>query len=269
MADADVHRYLKLFTFDSLDALEEIMAEHEKEPSRRVAQHKLAREVLAIVHGQTVAKETEQEHRSMFKRPTIATPQTPAENNGRNPPDINRHLNEKAPIVNADNAPSHNLVLPRSLVINHTISRVLYHAGLVASRSEGHRMVAKKGVYLGSRPGASGTMSDQVEFSPAANWEASETEKYLIGGDTLILRVGKWKVKIIKIISDEDYEKQGLSAPGLKDEKVDESAAYGPTHMKPWHEKRYVEKAPLHKKGRIATSKRPWSWKIPHDENSV
>ncbi|KAK4692532.1 hypothetical protein P7C71_g4697, partial [Lecanoromycetidae sp. Uapishka_2] len=57
-------------------------------------------------------------------------------------------------------------------------------------------------------------MGDQVDFTPAANWAASETAKYLIGDDTLILRVGKWKVKVIKIISDQEFHKQGLTAPG-------------------------------------------------------
>lgn len=226
MADTDVHRYLKLFTFEPLDTLQEIMEEHNKEPSKRVAQHKLAREVLAIVHGQSVAEEAEQEHRLVFKQPSISKPQVLAENDGRIPPDMNRHLNNKAPMVNAENAPCHNLILPKSLVINQPISRVLYHAGLVASRNEGHRMVAKKGAYLGSKHGASRTMGDQVEFSPAANWAASETEKYIIGNDTLILRIGKWKIKIVKIISDAEFEKQGLTAPGWE-RMLDGSKTYG------------------------------------------
>lgn len=223
MADADVHRYLKLFTFEPLDKLEGLMEEHHQEPSKRVAQHKLAREVLMIVHGKSIAEETEQKHRSLFERPPAPPLETPATDNGKKPPDINRHLNKTAPIVNAENAPSHNLTLPRSLVINQPISRVLYHAGLVASRNEGHRMVAQKGAYVGSRPGASGTMGYQVDWSPAANWAASETEKYIIGDDTLVVRLGKWKIKIIKIISDENFEQQGLTAPGWKDGMVDDS----------------------------------------------
>lgn len=114
MADADVHCYLKLFTFEPLNKLEEIMEHHRQDPSKRIAQHKLAWEVLAVVHGQSVAENTEQEHRSVFKKPSIAAIPTSAENNGRIAPDMNRHLNAKAPIVNAENAPSHNVVLPRS-----------------------------------------------------------------------------------------------------------------------------------------------------------
>lgn len=125
--------------------------------------------------------------------------------------------------------------------------RVLYHAGLVSSRSEGHRLIAKKGVYLGARPGGSGTMGEQLDYSPAADWEPAETQRYVIGGDTLIIRVGKWKVRIIKIISDEDFEKQGLSAPGWKDNKPEEPLTDDLKRMKPWHEKSYIKKAPIHR----------------------
>ena len=217
MADADVHRYLKLFTFEPLNELEKLMEEHNKDASKRVAQHKLAKEVLRIVHGQKIAEDTEQEHRSLFKKPSTSLPQMPAKANRESPADVNRVLNETAPIVNADSPPFHSLTLPKSLVYNQPISRVLYHAGMVASRSEGHRMIVNKGAYLGARPGGTGTMSDQVDWTPATNFEGKETENYIIGGDTLVMRVGKWKVKIIKIISDEEFEEQGLMAPGWEE----------------------------------------------------
>jgi len=80
------------------------------------------------------------------------------------------------------------------------------------------------------------------------NWNPQETEKYIIGDDLLILRVGKWKVKIVKIISDEEFEKKGLTAPGWKEEDnqpLDNSVRF----LKPWHKKSYVQKAPLHQHG--------------------
>jgi len=246
MADADVHRYLKLFTFESLDALEILMEEHRKEPSKRVAQHKLAREILEIVHGSKIAEETEQEHRSLFKRPPVTLPQ-PATEGGIRPQDINRHVNKTAPIVNAENAPSYSLTLPRSLVYNQQISKVIYHGGLVASRSEGHRMVANRGVYIGARPGSTGTMGDQVDFSPALNWDGKETEKYIIDGEYLMIRIGKWKVKIIKIISDDEFEAQGLTAPGWKEEKPDVQEDV--VKMKPRRGQRDIKQAPPHQKG--------------------
>ena len=227
-ADSDVHRYLKLFTFEPLEVLETIMEEHNKVPHERIAQHKLAGEVLKIVHGDKVAKVAEQEHRGLFGRKDQSTDSA-----------------EKA--VPLDPPPTHSLVLPKSLVYGQRMTRVLYHAGLAPSHSEAHRMVTKKGVYLGARPGGTGTMGEQVDYSPVANWEGKETEKYILD-DTLIIRLGKWKIKIIKIISDEEFERKGLSAPGWKDDKPAERLTDDLRRMKPWHKKSYIKNAPIHQK---------------------
>ena len=234
-SDSDVHRYLKLFTLEPLDALDTIMEEHDKAPHKRIAQHKLAQEVLKLVHGEKVANEAEQEHRGLFQKSSTPEPNQSTD-----------HATNAAPLLNRDKAPTNSLVLPRSLVYGRRIPHVLYHAGIVSSRSDGHRLVTKKGVYLGARPGASGTMGQQVDYSPAANWEGTETEKYIIG-DRLIIRIGKWNVKIIKIISDEEFEKQGLFAPGWKDDKPEKPLTDDVKRMKPWHQKNYIKKAPLHR----------------------
>lgn len=252
MADADVHRYLKLFTFEPLEVLDELMEEHSKDPSKRVAQHKLAKEVLIIVHGNQVAKETEEQHRSLFRKTPVPYPPMPAQEDGSRAPHGNRTFNENAPVVDATSAPFHSINLPRSLVHHQPMERVLFFAGMVASRSEGHRMVAKGGAYVGSRPGASGTMSDQVDWSPATNWHPKDTEKYIIGGDTLLLRTGKWKVKIIKIISDEEFDERGLKAPGWeewKERRLEEPLTDDVRRMKLWSKKNYVKTALLHQRG--------------------
>ena len=49
--DADVIRFLKLFTFLSLDDIAELEDEHERDPAARVAHTALARETTRIVHG--------------------------------------------------------------------------------------------------------------------------------------------------------------------------------------------------------------------------
>ena len=216
MADADVHRYLKLLTFEPLDTLEKLMEEHMKEPSKRVAQHKLAYEVLKIVHGTIVAEETEQEHRSLFGRPSLSLSRIEATN-------VAQHTESSD--LGTGKASIFSHVLPRSLVYSQPMSKVIYHAGMVTSRSEGRRMINKKGVYIGARPSAGDTTSDQVDFSPIGSWAGSETEKYILDGDTLIFRIGKSKVRIIKIISDGDFEARGLSAPGWKEDLERQSAS--------------------------------------------
>lgn len=240
-ADSDVHRYLKLFTFEPLETLETIMEEHNEDPPKRIAQHKLAREVLKLVHGETLANAAELDHRKMFSKSVTPNPQTDDDGS------ISTDDVKKAISFNVrDNAPTHSLILPKSLIYNQPIERVLYHAGLVPSRSEGHRMVSKKGAYLGARPGGTGSMGEQVDFSPAAHWDGKETQKYIIGDDTLILRVGKWNVKVIKIISDEEFEKKGLSAPGWKEDTPRKPITDDLKKMKTWYPKKYVEKARIH-----------------------
>ncbi len=263
-ADADAGRYLKLFTFMPISDIDSLMAEHEKQPSKRMAQSKLAREVLEIIHGEQIANEAEAQHRLLFRPSATSDPLKAKDPQGSDaeaeegsdattpksakPADISSALNVNAPHTTAANTPSHNVILPKSLVYKKAIARVLYSAGLVASKSEGHRLCAKRGAYIGSRPSASGTMSDHLDFSPCMNWSPEETEKYIIGDDLLILRVGKWKVKIVKIISDEEFEERGLTAPGWKEEDnqpLDESVRT----LKPWQLKNYVKNAQLHQDG--------------------
>lgn len=242
--DADVERYLKLLTFMPLEQIESVMAEHRSQPSQRIAQKKLAFDVLDFVHGEASAIDAAQQHGLVFKSSQIPI-EKPALELGSKPPDVSPLLNPNAPITTANNAPSPHLLLPKSLVYKQPIARVFYSAGLVASRSEGHRLVAKKGAYVGSRPSASGTMDDHLEYSPALNWHADETEKYIIDGDLLILRVGKWKVKIVKIVDDEEFERLGLTAPGWREE-VERQHTLVTDESMSWKENKYLSKAKIH-----------------------
>jgi tyrosyl-tRNA synthetase len=226
--DADVERYLKLFTFMPIDQIQSIMAEHHSEPNKRIAQHQLAFEVLELTHGKELATQAAQQHDLVFKSipPGAANPAHIPETT---PLDIG------SPHTTQNNAPSPHALLPASLVYNQPLSRVLYYAGLVKSRGEGHRIVANKGAYVGSRPGRSGPMGDHLEFTPVQNWEGGETEKFITDGDMLILRVGKWKVKIIKIVSDEQFKQLGLTAPGWNEVDKEPSRVTSKTPAKKRH----------------------------------
>ena len=217
------------------------MEEHDKDPAKRIAQHKLADEVLKLVHGKEVAEEAKREHSILFMKSSGPKKQTDEDGN-----QSSDSVDKAVPLRGTQVLPPHSIVLPKSLVYNQRMSRVIYHAGLVPSRSEGHRLVVKKGVYLGARPGGSGTLGEQVDWSPAADWEGKETEKYIVGDDRLIVRVGKWKIKIIKIISDEEFEEQGLSAPGWKDDNFQVRLPQDLQNMKAWNQKKYVRNAPIH-----------------------
>ena len=55
--DADTVRFLKIFTFLSLDEIEDIRKQFEAAPHERLAQKVLAREVVTLVHGEEAYKE--------------------------------------------------------------------------------------------------------------------------------------------------------------------------------------------------------------------
>ena len=194
------------------------MVEHERDPSKRIAQHRLASDAVAFIHGQDAANEAASQHGIIFNAPLASKPRNAKVSHNT---DVSNLLNPHAPITTSSNAPSIHVILPESLVRTQSIARVLWSAGLVSSRSEGNRLAVAQGAYVGSRPGKhhASAMGDGLDFSPAKNWKPEDTDKYIIDGNLLILRVGKWKVKIIRIVSDAEFEELGLDAPGWKEDK--------------------------------------------------
>lgn len=208
--DEDVERLLKLFTFIPTNEIQTIMEEQIREPSKRVAHHRLAYEVLALVHGEQVAKQAQNEHRMMYgkDRATVsfADGTQGAQEEG------------KAPIT-LNNAPRIDMILPESLIMGKSIGRILYAAGLAKSASEGHRLASQQAVYIGGMPGRAPGASEpmdpsQLTFNPVKLWFPQETQRYLIDGRILILRRGKHNVRIIRMVSDEEYEESGQTYPG-------------------------------------------------------
>ena len=203
-----------------------IMAEQTAAPSKRPAQRRLAREIIELIHGEEEAKAAEAQAEMLFRPST--TPKTesgkePGEKTDSKPTnaEISTSLNRFASQTNANNAPSAHVTLPQSLVYDQPIARILYSAGLVSSRSEGNRLAINQGAYIGSRPGGGGGMSDQMDFVSVKHWFPHEIEQYIIDGNLLILRVGKWKIKVVKIVSDEEFEQSGGTAPGWDELKAE------------------------------------------------
>lgn len=64
--DDDVVGFLRLFTFLDLDEIEAVAAEHEADPSARVAQATLAREATRIIHGDEGVAAAEQATAVLF-----------------------------------------------------------------------------------------------------------------------------------------------------------------------------------------------------------
>ncbi|KAG9774199.1 tyrosyl-tRNA synthetase, partial [Aureobasidium melanogenum] len=232
-ADADVEKYLKLFTFLPLAEIRAVIEEHEKDQSKRVAQHKLAKEFVELIYGHEAADTAEAEHRQLFNKKLSLSDITASLAEARStqpaaadsPSFINPSLNKHAqPLRREDNAAVH-VKLPKSLVIGKPLSHVLWAVGLAGSRTEGQRLINAGGAYIGANADAKGGMDDALSFTPAktAAWE--ELSKFIIDEKILILRVGKWRLKIIDIVPDEEYEAAGLTCQAwesLKEAQVRE-----------------------------------------------
>jgi tyrosyl-tRNA synthetase len=64
--DRDVERYLKLFTFRSLEEIASAISEHARDPGKRFAQRLLAKDVTTRVHGEAAANEAIQASQAIF-----------------------------------------------------------------------------------------------------------------------------------------------------------------------------------------------------------
>jgi tyrosyl-tRNA synthetase len=205
-----------------MENIKEIMKEHKQDESKRVAQHKLAREFVELIHGLGAAEEAEEQHRRLFDGTlTISDIQKSMEavapvtwSPGGDVQDIHPRLNKHAKPQDLHSNASTQATLPRSLVIDQPLSRILYSAGLTASRSEGQRLINAGGVYIGAQSSGKAEMDDAVNYIPAKETTKQFVSKYIIDDSLLILRTGKWRVKVIKIVPDQEFKDAGLSCPG-------------------------------------------------------
>ena len=160
------------------------MDEHVTNPSHRLAQHLLASEILALVHGREVANSTAQQHRSM-RRPSLQSLTQPKVDSGAS--------NTRSIAASFDRA-AERVKLLSSQVRGCRIDHVLQNAGLVKSRGEGRRLVASGGVYLGTRP----AKSEDIVFRAVPSPETT-VDEYILEDSLLVIRVGKWKVKVVEL----------------------------------------------------------------------
>lgn len=65
-ADADIGRYLRIFTLMPREKIEALEAEHAKEPGQRVAQRELARAATGMLHGEDAVAQAEAAAKALF-----------------------------------------------------------------------------------------------------------------------------------------------------------------------------------------------------------
>ena len=209
-SDADVGKYLKMFTFMPIADIDALLVEHETSRSERKAQHKLASEFVELVHGAREAEESENQHRTLFMKAPV-----PLEAGAQQDGSKTRKLLSP---VTPNNRPKANLKLPRSLIYQRSIGKILYAVGLVESASEGHRLANSHGAYIGGPPHKTvQPMPDgHISWSQISNWSPETTSQYLIHDDLLLFRRSKHNIRIVHVVSDEEYALSGEQYPGME-----------------------------------------------------
>ena len=130
--DRDVERYLKLFTFLSLDEIAETMAAHARAPGKRAAQRLLAADMTTRVHGAAEAEQAMETSRALFEGRGAAVTPGPGE------------------LGPTGNAPT--VKVARAGLRDLSVVELLVASGLAKSKADARRGIQGKGFYLNDEP---------------------------------------------------------------------------------------------------------------------
>lgn len=165
--DADVERYLKMFTLVPLDEIASLASEHAKDPGRRAAQRRLAHEVTMWVHGEGSARAAEAASEILFGG--AITKDTPAE----------------ALELLADETPTTD-VAKSTIEEGWPIVDALVDTGLAKSKGAARRLLGQRGVYVN-------------------NERSDDPERRLVpadvtAGSVIVLRSGKKTYHLARLV---------------------------------------------------------------------
>ncbi|KAJ8110290.1 hypothetical protein OPT61_g6831 [Boeremia exigua] len=236
-ADADIERYLKLFTFLPLDQISLLVEKQRKDASKRIAQHVLAKEIVELAHGAADAKKAETAHKEAFShgtntfslgalRNTLGTADPSAglgaQKQNLSPFDFQLLEYKRAYAASSTIQPTSTsstssqtkqesvITLPLSILQPGSFPRVLHAAGLASTKSEAHRLIAKKGAYVVVPNSGSVESPTSLRWMPIESSSTVNPQHYLIDFEALVLRSGKSRIQVVKIVNDEQFEKLGL-----------------------------------------------------------
>jgi tyrosyl-tRNA synthetase len=164
VADADVGRYLRMFTFLPREELEGLDRLTQERPQARTAQRRLAEELTNLVHGEAETARVVQASQALFGR---------AELTALDAGTLRAALAE---------IPSTTV----SLTADPTIVELLVDTGLVASKGAARRTVGEGGAYVNNTK-----VGDE-------EWRPSEGD--LLHGRWLVIRRGKRHTAGVEIV---------------------------------------------------------------------
>ncbi|KAF8520356.1 hypothetical protein BU17DRAFT_88944 [Hysterangium stoloniferum] len=131
-SDADVQRYLRIFTLLSLDEIEEIMQAHMSQPDLRSAQRKLAEEITEMIHGEIGVSQAQAATRLLFDT------------------DLTDLQSEAAAEALCHDPRYH--ALSEAELIGMPLSKLAATSSLTRSRGDAVRLIQAGGFYLNNIP---------------------------------------------------------------------------------------------------------------------
>lgn len=170
--------YLSLLTALPDGLVDALLAEHARQPERRVAQAQLAAELTRWVHGDEAAAQAQRSSQLLFARPAPA-----ADKSGGGGGGVSLTLADVESM--AGQVPSASL--PLSAIVGAALPQVAAEAGLCASKGEARRLLAGGGLYLNNKRVAAGQTV-----------AASD----LLEGKALLLRAGAKNYMIVRVKSE-------------------------------------------------------------------
>lgn len=165
--DRDVINYLKIFTFLSLEQIEELAAKVTENPELREAQRVLAREMTSTVHGNTALERAKSAAQVLFG----------GEISGLSAAEIEDVFSE---------VPSSELAKDNISGDGIAITDLLLDAGVAPSKGDARRQISQGGIYLNNH-----RINDPMQ---------SVTLEDVIEGKYLVLRKGRKNYFLVKVI---------------------------------------------------------------------
>lgn len=227
-----------------------LMGQQRQDASKRVAQHILAREIVELAHGAEEAKEAETAHKEAFSHGTTTFSLSAIRNTlskaklakvarqsliptkkEKKKKAMDDYKKAYIATATAQNPPGtvHEqskdqsdafVTLPLSMLQPGSFSRILHAAGLATSKSDAHRLIANKGAYVVVPNSGSEWAPTALQWVHIEVGAVVDPNHFLVDFEALVLRSGKSKIQICRIVSDEQFEVEGLTCIGWDDVKA-------------------------------------------------
>ena len=237
---------MKLFTFLPLEDIALLMSKQRQDESRRPAQHILAKEIVELAHGAAEAKKAETAHKEAFSHGTNTfalgtlrnalssvkgSEDTEAEPMSEREQELLAYKQAYAASSTAQaisgstperpkNEHDNVVTLPITLLKAGSFPHVLHAAGLAASKSEGHRLIAKRGAYVIVPNSGTPDNPTVLRWATIEPGMAVDPNHFLVDWEALVLRSGKSKIQIVRVVTEKQFEAEGLTCPGWDEIKA-------------------------------------------------